>query len=102
MLTIAGIISPWKEDDIACWLGNLREEVSDDEQQQVDALGKIMIAMTHGLGDGLVTVKSTRLEGVLHRTVEGNHLSMIRNISKGSRRIPPAVLVIVDRLKKAQ
>jgi pimeloyl-ACP methyl ester carboxylesterase len=102
MLTIAGIISPWKEDDIDRWLDNLREEVSDDEQQQVDELGKIMIAMTHGLGDGLVTVKSTRLEGVLHRTVEGNHLSMIRNISKSSRHIPPAVLVIVDRLKKEQ
>ncbi|NIO09463.1 MAG: hypothetical protein GTO40_16245, partial [Deltaproteobacteria bacterium] len=59
-----------------------------------------MIAMTHGLGDGLVTVESTRLEGVPHRTVDGTHLSMIRNITSESRRIPPAVPVIVDYLKK--
>ena len=59
-----------------------------------------MIALTHGLGDGLVTVESTRLEGVPHRTVDGTHLSMIRNITQaGSRRIPPAVPIIIDQLK---
>jgi len=46
-----------------------------------------------------VTVESTRLEGVPHRTVDGTHLSMIRNITSGSRRIPPAVPIIIDRLK---
>jgi hypothetical protein len=61
-----------------------------------------MIAMTHGLGDGLVTVESTRLEGVPHRTVDGTHMSMIRNVTKGSRRIPPAVPIIVDRLKRGE
>jgi len=58
--------------------------------------------MTHGLGDGLVTVESTRLEGVPHQTVAGTHLSMIRNITTGSQRIPPAVPTIVDRLKKGE
>jgi hypothetical protein len=47
----------------------------------------------------VVTVESTRLEGVLHRTVDGTHLSMIRNITKGSPRIPPAVPIILNRLK---
>jgi hypothetical protein len=56
--------------------------------------------MTHGLGDGLVTVESTRLEGVPHRTVDGTHLSMIRNITSDSRRIPPAVPIVVDQLRR--
>ena len=99
MLIIAGITSPWKESDIHRWVSDLRKNVSNDKQKWVDELGKNMIALTHGLGDGLVTVESTRLEGVPHRTVEGTHLSMIRNITSDSQRIPPAVPIIVDYLK---
>ena len=55
--------------------------------------------VAHSMG-GLVTVESTRLAGVPHRTVDGTHLSMIRNITSGSRRIPPAVPIIIDQLKK--
>ena len=100
MLIIAGITSPWNESDINRWVGNVRKNVSADQQEWVDGLGKNMISMTHGLGDGLVTVESARLEGVPHRTVEGTHLSMIRNITKGSNRMPPAVPIIVDRLNR--
>jgi pimeloyl-ACP methyl ester carboxylesterase len=99
MLVIAGITSPWSESDINRWTDNLHQKVPDDKQKWVDELGKNMISMTHGLGDGLVTVESTRLAGVPHRTVEGTHLSMIRNITSGSRRIPPAVPIIVDQLR---
>ena len=102
MLIIAGITSPWNESDINRWVGNVRQNVSADQQEWVDEFGENMIAMTHGLGDGLVTVESTRLDGVPNRTVEGTHLSMIRNITKGSHRIPPAVPIIVDRLKKEE
>jgi hypothetical protein len=101
-LIIAGITSPWNESDINRWVDNVRKKVSADQQEWVDELGENMISMTHGLGDGLVTVESTRLEGVPHRTVEGTHLSMIRNVTKGSRRIPPAVPIIVDRLKRGE
>jgi len=100
MLIIAGIISPWKKDDIDRGLDILRKKMSDDQQHLIDELGRNMIAMTHGLGDGLVTVESTRLEGIPHRTVDGTHLSMIRNLSKDTRRTPPAVPIIVDQLKK--
>jgi pimeloyl-ACP methyl ester carboxylesterase len=98
MLIIAGMTSPWNESDINRWVGTVRQKVSDDQQKWVDELGENMISMTHGLGDGLVTVESTRLEGVAHRTVDGTHLSMIRNITRGSKRTPPAVPIIVDRL----
>ena len=100
MLIIAGITSPWSESDITRWTDNLRKKVPDDKQKWVDELGKNMISMTHGLGDGLVTVESTRLEGVPHRTVDGTHLSMIRNITSDSGRIPPAVPIIIEQLKK--
>jgi hypothetical protein len=102
MLIIAGITSPWNESDINRWIDNVRKKVSADQQQWVDELGENMISMTHGLGDGLVTVESARLEGVPLRTVDGTHLSMIRNITKGSHRIPPAVPIIVDRLKRGE
>ena len=102
MLIIAGITSPWNESDIKGWVGNVREKMPADQQAWVDELGENMISMTHGLGDGLVTVASTRLEGVPHRTVEGTHLSMIRNVTKSSNRIPPAVPLIVQRLKREE
>jgi pimeloyl-ACP methyl ester carboxylesterase len=100
MLIIAGVTSPWNETDINRWVSDLRQKVSEDRQEWVDELGKNMIALTRGLGDGLVTVESTRLAGVPHRTVDGTHLSMIRNITSDSRRIPPAVPIIVERLKR--
>ena len=66
----------------------------------MDDFGNNMIAVTHGLGDGLVTVESTRLDGVPHRTVDGTHMSMIRNITVGSRRIPRTILDVVARLPR--
>lgn len=101
-LIIAGITTPWSEGDIDRWRGNLQQAVSEHHRQQIDALAEYMISMTHDLGDGLVTVESTRLEGVPHRTVKGTHLSMIRNITEGSRRIPPAVPIIVDRMGRIE
>ncbi|MGD8343638.1 MAG: alpha/beta fold hydrolase, partial [Desulfobacterales bacterium] len=98
MLIIAGVTSPWKESDIKRWVRDTRQKVPQESQKWVDMLGKNMIAVTDGLGDGLVTVESTRLAGVPHRTVDGNHLSMIRNVTASSRRIPPAVPIIVDHL----
>ncbi|MBW2436490.1 MAG: alpha/beta fold hydrolase [Deltaproteobacteria bacterium] len=98
MLIIAGVTSPWKESDINRWVRDVRPKVPEEQQKWVDEFGHNMIALTHGLGDGLVTVESTRLEGVPHRTVDGTHLSMIRNMTTRSRRIPPAVPIIIDQL----
>ena len=99
MLIIAGMTSPWTESDINSWVNDLRKKVSGDQQKWVDKLGENMVALTHGLGDGLVTVESSRLQGVPHQTVDGTHLTMIRNIDSGNRRIPPAVPIIVNQLK---
>lgn len=99
MLSIAGMTSPWKEKEIDDMMNKLRQKVGDDQLEWIDDIREYMIAMTHGLGDGLVRVESTQLEGVRHRTVDGTHLSIIRNITKDSPRVPPAVPIIVDELK---
>ena len=100
MLVIAGISSPWNENEINGWTNSLHQKLSPEWKDQINTLGNYMISMTHGLGDGLVTIESARLEGVAHITVEGTHLTMIRNITQGSRRVPPAVPIIIKRLKK--
>ena len=100
MLIIAGISSPWQEEDIKLAVGDIRLKVPEDQHGLVDDIGEYMINMTHGLGDGLVTVESARLEGVPLRKVPGTHLSMIRNITITSERIPPAVPIIVEWIEK--
>lgn len=102
LLVIAGIASPWSENDIDRWLDRLAPNVPEDRKGELVALGDIMTSMTHGLGDGLVTVASARLEGVSHITVDGTHLSMIRNITETSRRTPPAVPIIIRHLQKME
>jgi len=99
MFTLAGITSPWNENDIDGWVTDMQGKVSEEQLEIVNSVGEYMRLMTRGLGDGLVTVESARLEGVPHRTVDGTHLSMIRNVMANSKRIPPAVPVIVDHLK---
>lgn len=99
MSIIAGITSPWDESDINRWLNSLREKIPDNHQSDINAFGTYLTSMTHDLGDGLVTVESTRLEGIPHQTVSGTHLSMIRNITQNSQRMPPAVPLIVSWLK---
>ena len=98
-MIIAGISSPWDESDIQTWKRNWKQGVTDDLKGDIDALAGYLIAMARGLGDGLVSVESTRLEGVPHRVVEGTHLTIIRNLVRSSRRVPPAVPIIVDRLR---
>jgi len=102
MLIIAGITSPWQEDDIKGMVSDIHKEVPEDQQELVNDIGKYLIEMAHELGDGLVTLESARLEGIPLQTVKGTHLSMIRNITTNSRRVPPAVPIIIEYLEKGE
>lgn len=52
------------------------------------------------IGDGCVPIESSKLDGVTDYTlVEGNHLSIVRNVTAGSTRTPPAVPIVLDRLE---
>lgn len=100
MLVIAGIASPWDQNDIDRFVSATRTKANRAEQDMLGDLVRFFKSVTDGLGDGLVTVESTRLDGIAHQTVRGTHLSMIRNIEEGSRRVPPAVPVIAETLEQ--
>ncbi len=101
MLIIAGVVSPWSEGEIDRWIDDQSQDASDDQVERLDELGASLVSLTRGVGDGLVSVESSRLEGIEHLTVDGTHMSMIRTLTSGSERVPPAVPIIVDRLSEA-
>jgi pimeloyl-ACP methyl ester carboxylesterase len=98
MLVIAGVMSTWDTEDIEKILHKIKIQLPDNTHEAVAKMGDLLNSMTRGLGDGLVSVDSARLDGVPLRIVQGTHLSIIRNISVNSRRIPPAVPIIVEYL----
>ncbi|KPJ77572.1 MAG: hypothetical protein AMJ54_07490 [Deltaproteobacteria bacterium SG8_13] len=100
LLVIAGIASPWSDQQIDDFIANLHGRSPVESDSMIADLKRSLASLTNNLGDGLVTVDSTRLEGVEHRTVKGNHASMIRNLAKSSERVPAAVPVIVDFLEQ--
>lgn len=100
MLVIAGIASPWSEKEIESLARSLQNSTSESMRPVIIDLEEMLQSMTNGLGDGLVTVDSARLEGIPLLTVPGTHLSIIRNLSESSERIPPAVPIIVDRINR--
>lgn len=76
------------------------EKVSGFRSEDLDTIKSLLAAMTDGLGDGLVSVESTRLPGIAHMTVKGTHLTMIRNLTPDSERVPPALPIIIRYLNK--
>ena len=100
-LIIAGVSSPWNNDDITHVKNNIKK-LAPEFGQEIDMMGQYMQSMINGLGDGLVTVDSTRLQGIPHITVKGTHLSMIRNISAESQRVPPAIPIIIKKLAESK
>lgn len=63
---------------------------------------KAMSDLVAGVGDGCVSIESTRLEGVEdHVIVRANHLSMIRPFgASAGTEVPPAIPIILDRLSR--
>lgn len=102
MLVIAGVMSTWDNDDIEKFTEKVKNRLPDNTHDAVSKIGDLLDAMAHGLGDGLVSVDSARLVDVPFRIVQGTHLSIIRNIRMDSGRIPPAVPVILEYLKKGK
>ena len=85
-----------KIDDIAASApitGLLGEEARDALLARIDA-------MTDQVGDGVVPVSSTPLEGIDdYHLIEANHRSALRTLPVLSTEpVPPAIPIIVDRL----
>ena len=93
LLTVSGVVSPWNADEINQFL------YSNFETDTADEAAVLIRSMSDGLGDGLVTVDSSRLAGAEHHIVQGTHLTMIRNLTAESTRIPPSIPIIIENLK---
>jgi len=99
MVSIAGIASPLDKKTLDDTIGEWERSAAPAFRKSLATLHRDLSELTAGIGDGAVSLESTRLKGVEdHVTVPGNHLSMIRNVLKSSERVPPAIPVIQKRL----
>lgn len=98
MLVVAGMMSPKTKKEILALARGLEEKLPAAARDAAHKLTEGLIAMTEQIGDGLVAVDSARLDGVPLITVQGTHRSMIRNLTAGSQRMPPAMPIIVEQL----
>ncbi len=90
MHVIAGVIGKEEAEALALLL----------EGTQTAPGEAVLMPLVEYIGDGLVSVGSARLQGVPLTRVSGNHLSIIRNLSESSQRVPPALPVIFALLDK--
>ncbi len=90
MYVIAGVIAKEEAESLAGLIESLES----------DAGGALVVPLVEQLGDGLVSVESAQLAEVPLLRVSGNHLSIIRNISSGSERIPPAIPIVLQLLRE--
>lgn len=101
MVVIAGVLG---EPDKAALLEKIStavqasalEEQINDTAQTLTRLHDELMAR---VGDGLVTLESARLPDADFHLVQGTHLSIIRNISADSQRMPPAIPIILQELE---
>ncbi len=100
---IAGSASPIRTDALKAMAERLDSMGKSKYGQIFDGkeLEKSLENLVDGLGDGCVSLESAQLEGVPDFVVvEANHASMIKNYSRNSDRVPPAVPIILDRLAR--
>ncbi|MEJ2109667.1 MAG: alpha/beta fold hydrolase [Acidobacteriota bacterium] len=100
MFVIAGVMNPSAAGRIDQAVERLAETLPESASESLSFLGNYLSIVVQGQGDGLVSVDSARLDGYPLQIVEGTHLSIIRNISNHSERVPPAVPVILEHLKQ--
>ncbi|MDD9304422.1 MAG: acetyltransferase [Desulfobacter sp.] len=95
---IAGVISPWSDHDIHAFMGHLKVNGPDKGQARITGFEKALVKINHTIGDGLVTLDSARLDSIPLTQVQGNHLTMLKNILPDSDKMPPAIPVILEIL----
>lgn len=88
MHVIAGVIAKDEAESLARLI----------EGPDIEAEDALVLPLAETLGDGLVSLESATLPGVPLDRVSGNHLSIIRNLSTESTRVPPAVPIVLRLL----
>lgn len=101
---IAGSASPFSREDIAALVERVDKLLVTKYGKVFDGseVDRTMSDLVAGVGDGCVSIESTRLEGVEdHVVVRANHLSMIRPFGPGPHKeVPPAIPIILERLSR--
>ena len=100
MAVIAGVMTDWAKSDVEQFVGMMTRRLPGNTHNAIAGIGDLLNSMGNGLGDGVVSVNSAKLNGCPLHIVQGNHLSIIRNIRESSKKIPPAVPIIMEYLKK--
>lgn len=99
LLVIAGLMSVSDKTNLKDLIKSLGLTMSEDVSTLAKPIEALIHQISNTIGDGLVTTSSARLPKVAFITISGTHLSIIRNIFPASKRIPPAVPIIVKQLK---
>ncbi|MCK4708621.1 MAG: hypothetical protein KAU21_08395, partial [Gammaproteobacteria bacterium] len=89
-IVIAGLLASKELKDLSLQLKPL---INLNERAQT-LYSDVMVS----LGDGMVPIESARLADARFYQITGTHLSIIRNIFKGSQRVPPAIPLINEIL----
>ena len=97
---IAGVMGHLDETEIRRVVELLETNLPGDKQNLAQELKGWAENTARELGDGLVGVDSALLRGIPHQIVPGTHLSIIRNVLKDSRRVPPAVPIILEKINR--
>ncbi len=95
---VAGRVSPVSREEVEAMVQRLERLTGDHAPVRSGAASRALQAMVTGLGDGLVSITSARLEDVTDVVVvEANHIGLIVNVFPSSE-IPPAIPIVLDRL----
>src|SRR5690606_25395022 len=93
---IAGRLSPFTSIEIPA-LTALLPSQSDDT---IASIQTAMDSLVTGVGDGCVSLPSSKLAGVTdYHIVQANHISMINRVTPG-KDLPPAIPIILKTLAK--
>ncbi len=95
---VAGQVSPLDEAEVEAMLERFERLTGNDGRVGFNAASRALQAMVTGLGDGIVSLNSARLEGVDDFVLLGaDHIGLIVNVFP-SDDTPPAIPVVVERL----
>ena len=99
---VVGRVSPVSPDEVQRMLDRLQRLTGDASPVAMSGVSRALQAMVNGLGDGLVSIDSARLEGITDVVIaETDHLGLIVNVFRSDRR-PPAISIVLDRLAVAK
>ncbi len=95
---VAGRVSPVSREEVEVMMRRLQRLTGDPGSVESSRVSRALQAMVTGLGDGIVSITSARLEAVTDVVlVEANHIGLIVNVFP-SAEVPPAIPIVLDRV----